>query len=414
MKTQEDYYDPDEDVKPSSPGLVPTHINYKPEKTPPPYIPIYVSSSGSSSPEPDARTNNQEGHTESAHVPTKKKLKRKRRRNGRTRPSQGDAVLIHHLDPNRPDIAREVGQHALNSASQSEAEDQTERDVSGDGDGEDDDGGTKDNHRDDSQATALTSKAQVVLHDVYIVSASIAMHGAMNGTTKKHSLDNGAASLHASLNALQNPEAPLKSLYPHSPLKFVPTFPEGKSEIEDESITNSPALASFAIFAAEADPDSTLPAIQKSPPRSMSSQSPDGVQSLPSLQTALGQIIGTPIADTPNGTPPYSQDPERLPIVIRPQHMAANAGPSPIVPPGNPSHPSHPSFWRDTPKEVSLGTTSPPASVPGLIPTSSYPTSKENTSPESSTTSHSLNFTNRAIATTAFRCTHRGCTAPPF
>ncbi|ERF71283.1 hypothetical protein EPUS_05335 [Endocarpon pusillum Z07020] len=367
MKFQEDYYDPDEDVKPSSPGLVPTQINYEPENSPPPYFPVYVSSSGSSSPEPDTRTNNQEGYTESAHVPVKKKLKRKRRRKGRTRPSQGDAVLIHYLDPNRPDIAREVAQHALNSASQSEVEDETERDISGDGDGEDDDGGTKDNYRDDSQATALTSKAQAVLHDVYIVSASIAMHGAMNGTIKKHSLDNGAAS-HTSLNALHNPEASLKSLYPHSPLKFVPTFPEGRSEIEDESITKSPALARFAIFAAETDPDSTLPAIQKSPPQSMSSQSPNGIQSLPSLQTTLGQIIGTPIADTP--------------------------------------YPSHPSFWRDNPKEVSFGTISPPASVPDPIPTSSYPTSKENASPESSTTSQSLNFTNRAIATTAFKCTY--------
>jgi hypothetical protein len=183
----------------------------------------------------------------------------------------------------------------LNSASQSEAEDETERDVSGDGDDEDDDDGTKDNHRDGSQATALTSKAH------YIVSASITMHEAMNGTTKKHSF---------------------------------------------------PMLARFAIFAAEADPDSTLLAIQKSLPRSMSSQSPDGVQSLPSLQTTLGQIVGTPIADTPNGTLSYSQDdPGRLPIVTRPQHMAANAGSSPIVPLG---YPSHPSFWRGTSEEVSL------------------------------------------------------------
>jgi hypothetical protein len=85
----------------------------------------------------------------------------------------------------------------------------------------------------------------------------------MNRTTKKHSLDNGAAFLHASLNALQNPEAPLKSLYLPLLLKFVPTFLEGKSEIKDESITNSSALARFTIFTAEADLDSTLPAMQK-------------------------------------------------------------------------------------------------------------------------------------------------------
>ena len=223
MKPQEDYYDPNKDVKPSSPGLIPTQINYKPEKTPPSYIPISASSSGSLPSEPDARTNNQEGHAESAHISVKKKLKRRRRRKEQTCLSQGDAVLIRHLDPNRPDIAREVAQHALNSASQSEAEDKTERDVSEDGDGEDNDGSTKDNHYNGLQATALKSKVQAVLHDFYIVLASIAMHRAMNGTTKKYNLNNGAASLHTSLNVLQNPEASLKSLYPHSSYNLVPT-----------------------------------------------------------------------------------------------------------------------------------------------------------------------------------------------
>jgi hypothetical protein len=33
----------------------------------------------------------------------------------RTRPSQGDSVLISYLDPNRPEIAREAGERALNS-----------------------------------------------------------------------------------------------------------------------------------------------------------------------------------------------------------------------------------------------------------------------------------------------------------
>lgn len=108
MKFQEDYYDPDEDVKPSSPGLVPTQINYEPENSPLPYFSVYMSSSGSSSPKPDARTNNQEDYTRSVYVPVKKKLKRKRRRKSQTRPSQGDAVLIYYLDLNRLDIVREV------------------------------------------------------------------------------------------------------------------------------------------------------------------------------------------------------------------------------------------------------------------------------------------------------------------
>ncbi|KAF7503267.1 hypothetical protein GJ744_004025 [Endocarpon pusillum] len=436
MTSQEDYYDPEVDVRPSSPGLVATQINYKPEESPPPYIPS-PSSSGSVSPEPDTKTNHQEGHTESPRFPAKKQPKRKKRRKGRTRPSQGDAVLISYLDPNRPDIAREVAQHALNSASQSEAEEETEKDMSGDGgdEEEDNDDGTKNKRRNNPQTTELTTKAQAALHDVLmddpapeqqVVSASLAMHGAVNGTTKEHSLVNDAATLHVSLHALQNREAPFKSLCPPLPLKIEPSFPEGKREIEDESITTSPALAKFTISAAEANPNSTLPAIQKSPPRSMSSHSPEGVQNLPSLQTTLGQIVGTPIADPPNATSPFPQILGQSPIVTRPQHMAAGPGPSPIgyshpspasskdmttmSPPG---YPSHPSLWRSPPKEGSLGTISPPASVPGLTPSTSYPSPTENTSPESSTTPQSLNGA-LLTTTTAFKCTHPGCTAPPF
>ncbi|ERF73256.1 hypothetical protein EPUS_03088 [Endocarpon pusillum Z07020] len=128
-----DYYDPEVDVIPSYSGLVAAGIHYNPEQSPPPYIPTSPSSSGSVSPEPDTITNDQEGHTESPRLPAKKKPKRKKRRKGQTRLSQGDAVLISYLDPNRPDIAREVAQHALNSASQSEAEEDTEKDMSGDG-----------------------------------------------------------------------------------------------------------------------------------------------------------------------------------------------------------------------------------------------------------------------------------------
>ena len=104
MKTQENYYDSDEDVKPSSLDLVSTYINYKSEKTPSSYILIYVSSSESSSSESDARTNNQENYTESVHVLIKKKPKRKRKRKNRTRSSQNDAVLIYYLDSNRSNI----------------------------------------------------------------------------------------------------------------------------------------------------------------------------------------------------------------------------------------------------------------------------------------------------------------------
>ncbi|KAF1828995.1 hypothetical protein BDW02DRAFT_191161 [Decorospora gaudefroyi] len=54
--------------------------------------------------------------------PASRRCKKPNRR--QTRPSQGDYVLIQVMDPNRPDIARKVGEQALNSDSGSEAEDE--------------------------------------------------------------------------------------------------------------------------------------------------------------------------------------------------------------------------------------------------------------------------------------------------
>lgn len=42
----------------------------------------------------------------------------------KTRPSQGDHVLIRVMEPNKPDIAQQVGERALNSDSGSEADDE--------------------------------------------------------------------------------------------------------------------------------------------------------------------------------------------------------------------------------------------------------------------------------------------------
>ena len=50
-------------------------------------------------------------------------MKKQKKFNWRkTRPSQGNTVPINFMDPNRPDIARLVGEIALNSDSDSEAD----------------------------------------------------------------------------------------------------------------------------------------------------------------------------------------------------------------------------------------------------------------------------------------------------
>lgn len=119
------------DSRPPRPSLKPIKINYKPEESPPPYI--CTSSSSSSAPsDEECRTPDATNKLRNSYrIPSQEdfedgtKIQRKRRRvkrRGKTRPSQGDAILINHLDPNRPDIARQIVESAFDSASQSEAD----------------------------------------------------------------------------------------------------------------------------------------------------------------------------------------------------------------------------------------------------------------------------------------------------
>jgi hypothetical protein len=119
-KHADTYYDPDDDPC-SSPGLVPARVNYTPEDTLPPSNP---DSSSSVEEESDCPTSNP---TDSVRNFYSTSLSRDSEDEGQikrwTKPSPGDAVLIAFMDPNRPDIAREVAQRALNSASDEEDRD---------------------------------------------------------------------------------------------------------------------------------------------------------------------------------------------------------------------------------------------------------------------------------------------------
>lgn len=419
MNTDGGYSDPDEDV------LRPISVKYKQEQSPRIYIP--TSSSGSPSPEP--------GRTEV----------KKRRRKGRTRPSQGDAVLISYLDPNRPDIAQEAAQRALNSASQSEAGEEEEVDggMSGDGEHGQNDSGSRHNHQDSSaHAIELKSTARAALNDVVmdrlspdnsVVPARLAIHGAADVTTiQNHRRNSDDATPSASVNAFDESSAPSRSLRPPPPLKIVAASSDNKGDGGgEESIGTSPALAKFAISAAEANPESTLPAMQKSPSGSASNCSPDGTQSLPSLKTTLSQIADTPIVETPNNTfSPFPSTQGQSPTMSRSPYIIGMAGPSPGVyshpsPSSSkdttamspPIFPNHSSCWHNGRKEGSFATTAP-ASVPALTPVAAYPTTKEPMSPEGSTTPQVLNgplpSINGPSTSTSFQCSHPGCNAQPF
>ncbi|KAJ4326381.1 hypothetical protein N0V94_000056 [Neodidymelliopsis sp. IMI 364377] len=92
-----DYYSEEDAFGPRSPGLQAVTVNAKPEEEPPPIVTqIFVSS------------------------PNSRNRKSNRRK---TRPTQGDWVLIREMDPNRPDIAQAVSQEALNSCSDTESSD---------------------------------------------------------------------------------------------------------------------------------------------------------------------------------------------------------------------------------------------------------------------------------------------------
>ncbi|KAJ4409534.1 hypothetical protein N0V91_002455 [Didymella pomorum] len=89
-----DYYTEEDALGPRSPGLQPIIVDAKPQEEPPPVVTqIFVS------------------------PPSRRSNKSKYRKH---RPTQGDWVLIREMAPNRPDIAHDVSQEALNSASETE------------------------------------------------------------------------------------------------------------------------------------------------------------------------------------------------------------------------------------------------------------------------------------------------------
>jgi hypothetical protein len=96
-----DYY-ADDDAFPQSPGLTAIIVRTTPSPTPPPLVTQVFPLP------PSIQT---VGH------PSSRRHKRSNRRKTRTRPTQGDWVLIREMDPNRPDIAQQVSEHALNSDS---------------------------------------------------------------------------------------------------------------------------------------------------------------------------------------------------------------------------------------------------------------------------------------------------------
>ena len=441
MTGSEQYFDPDDVLH--TERLEPITVDLKPKESPPPFVPDDTTSD---SPAPESSDSDSDLAIETARPPKTRKVKRKR---GRPKASLGDAVLLSYLNPNRPDIAQHAGQEALDVGSGSEGDDDedSDREVEmGDADSEE---GTSPDAGAELEKKALDALDKLEGEDIddaryktgalddkiEDVNTQLLANGVgqdptdwkqRNGVCPKNPPQ--LPSSHSSLDFKPPPKPLLPGLITRNHVER-----SRDSNEDDEPI--SPSLVKFAIPQSEADPESTLPAMQKSPPRSHSTHSPENSQTLPSLKTTLSQISqATDSASSSHGPSPYSLPSAQSPTMTRQSPYQMSGGPSPAAfthpspamsPPGYPSQPSHPNYWRREPKEGSMSTpstfeASTPSSAPGPSPASAYPTptiQDHRGSIDESSTPQLLNGSiapNGPFTTSNFKCSHSGCTAAPF
>ena len=474
------YYHPEEEARSPSPVLEPITVVCNNEDTPPPYVPTSSSSPSSLHSVRSAESRRKSGRaplsaTLAASINQSRKNKGgkpkpgRKKRKVRHRPCQGDAVLITYLDPNRPDIAQEAGQHALNSASQSETEDSAT-------DGSGDEGNDEDNDNDDSRHYDSN------LHRISSTS--------LTNVTTKRTPQNPSSGHQVTVDSprrtsndrKEHSNEILRKKDGHSQISGKPITPGAVGSAAKkgrlgaiDSIASSPALAQHTISPIQANQASMLPAINVSTPQSVSAYSPEASHSLPSLQTALGQIADVPITDAPRDTAsfPYSStlSPPTSRLAFCPGHsfVPPAMSPSEYSQPspsfmketsrGAPSSAGHPNLSRQAckqePLSIAISLSSAPF-TPALTPVAAYPTPNRHPSPSEMdrvslrprtwsrsslnrnpgplgngpvpvSATHSTTPPSRTdsvasapmshgpvTSTTVYRCTHPKCTAEPF
>jgi hypothetical protein len=293
---QDDFLDVDRDIiaPHRSPLLEAVNPVFGPQESPPPLVPLETSS--------DSDEEDIDGP-----APSRKPRKRK----GGTKSSLADGVLIRALDPNQgEELASHVERHALESANESEVED--EGNATGTVLDQDQMRRPGQVHRYDS--SKLASLAEDMAKKVLDAIDDDDDKNDFVMVDTPESRTNGDVSGHSPLPTpmAPSPETPKRTRSPHAfsrrlsqqdhskrQFNTVPPPLNGglhlklqpkpdPHETEDDSIITSPALGKFAITPRDAPPDSILPAMhQRSPPRSSPAGSPDNRQPLPNIKTAL-------------------------------------------------------------------------------------------------------------------------------
>ncbi|CAO2657376.1 Nn.00g035020.m01.CDS01 [Neocucurbitaria sp. VM-36] len=271
------YYD-DDDAIPRSPGLEPVVVNPKPEPSPPPSVAQVCL--------PPPRFQN-------VSSPTSRRQRKSNRR--KTRPTQGDLVLIREMAPSRPDIAQEVSEQALNSDSGSE-DDQVMDDDSSDAAAFSRAPNATEPSQSNTQPVGLPQNASSAVDTTNVPTArpphrdSVVEADDPKPSTLVLSQPSTVAILpsHARLNtngmsSMAPGTSTLSATSPNQPTPLHGAITNGHPH--DNFLATSPQLQQLTISQSRGSATDTLPALQtQSPPRDGSVASPNQQQQLPSFR----------------------------------------------------------------------------------------------------------------------------------
>lgn len=298
-----EYYDPDHDARPQSPLLQAVRPKVTPSPSPPPVVTQQVTISST---------------TQNVSPPSSRRRRKPNRR--KTRPSQGDFVLIRVMDPNRPDIARLVGERALNSDSGSEGEDDDMEDRSQTAEPAPSEPPPADSTQPDAAAVDLQAVAQKALdtnphpsvqppakfpppfHRDSVVEADTQSRGPLDAETPASQVSsagtiaNGVALSTNGLDA-KSPAADSSRTEATSPnLTGERHESLANGYPHEDSLATSPNLGQLTIPQSRGSPSQKLPALQPphSPSRDGPAGSPNQERRLPSFRH-LSELAETAI-----------------------------------------------------------------------------------------------------------------------
>ncbi|GIJ84676.1 hypothetical protein Asppvi_003525 [Aspergillus pseudoviridinutans] len=394
-----DAYEPDDDRL--TPGLEVQKPNYKPDEQLPPFL----TQDSLSKPDATAKYPGDEG--------TSSDFPRKPSPTSKPETTQGDSVLISHLEPNRPDIANYELEHPRPRDPWVEDQPNLQRTKI-------DTRAVEDGKFQEPPSSVAERALQLLSSDVLPQPENLVSPPPLKSASPPQSIKDllEPPVTQAEPISIKVEVSSPKESHPPAPPNFT---------AERISPVVSP-LKKFAISPSEAPVQALLPALQTSPPLAIA-KSPENHQqhSLPSIQTALAEISG------PYSLPPVSTSPPSIPRNEPAwDHQRPGQFAPPQVPPSPYSHLSPASSkgmsavsspasqqqpqWRHTRSDITYLTTPHYEPSPSAVksPATSYPTPTDQTPTGERPPFNPCPPPTAPVPPGTFKCRHPGCTAPPF